>query len=678
MNMMQDIFSEQFVYSLGWTLLHSLWQGVLIGLLVSLAMVLLHKYTARIRYFINSLSLIVFAALALITFTTYYISYDAQQHDPAAVPQGAELSGTAYYFKAGMQESHHDDVSFSLLDRLAAYSQEHFPLFAMVWLFGVFAMMLRFAGGYALVRRYRHHRVRPVMGEWESRFRDLARRIQVNRNVKLLESALVRVPMAMGYLKPVVLLPLGALNGIPASQMEAILVHELAHIRRKDYLVNLLQSILEAIFFYHPVVWYLSRNVRIEREHICDDIAITITGNNMEFAKALTNIQEINLGSPALAAGLSGKNKHRLVNRIRRIISRPRIYSGFTEGFIAATIMLVSLLGLSAAAMITYPVSEPAQAPELEFTQAGITLPGIIHAPEEVAIPDTLDKKKAAEKEKKQQEQKQKALEQVKAHQKEVREAIQLQMEALKESMKAVDKEIEQYLESDEYKKAFEKIHDEREQYLEQMKQAMKAYKETLKDKFKVDHEVWTSPEIYFKEGEYRIIGDDTLEWTNEWSGKSFLEGDSLHELYLDQFSEHTDHLDELLELKEGQLFSIQENLAELEDLYIPYHEFEFEVPDIDIEYDFDLDHDLDHDQHFHRNWIMHSHPGGIIEEELLDDGLIERGREYIVVIEKKRMLINGEKQPRSIFKKYSRLIESMDESWLHDEDDEYRIHIRR
>ena len=395
MNALEQMFSEQFMYALGWTLLHSLWQGALIGLIVAVTIVLLHRYTARLRYFINSISLFALAALAVVTFFTSYATYRPDQ--PVRYDQG-DYGIYMAPDKALAEESSPAVESLSLsylVDETAAYCREHIPLFVMIWLLGMFAMMLRFLGGYALVRRYRSHRVKPVIGDWEQKFRELARRIKVNRNVRLLESALVRVPMAIGYLKPVVLLPLGALNGVPAQQMEAILVHELAHIRRRDYLMNIIQSLLEVIFFYHPVVWWLSKNIRIERENICDDIAITITGNTMEFAKALTNIQEINLGSPALAAGLSGKNKNRLVNRIRRLAGKPKIQSGFAEGFIAASMLLISLAGLSAAAMITYPSDIPEI--QLSFDESSSGLPWISYDPQAAVVPDTTDKKKQEE-----------------------------------------------------------------------------------------------------------------------------------------------------------------------------------------------------------------------------------------------------------------------------------------
>ncbi len=661
MNFLQEIFSEQFIYALGWTLLHSLWQGALIGLIIAVAMVFLHKYTAKLRYFINSMSLFVLAGLALVTFITSYTTYQSDQiQDPGMAFSGVYMEATQTV-NTNIQEIAKGVTFSSIMEDTAAYCREHIPLFVMIWLLGMFAMMLRFLGGYALVRRYKYHRVKPVMGEWERKFHDLAARIRVNKNVRLLESAMVRVPMAIGYLKPVVLLPLGALNGVPAQQMEAILVHELAHIRRRDYLVNLLQSVLEVIFFYHPVVWWLSQNIRIERENICDDIAITITGNTMEFAKALTNIQEMNLGSPALAAGLSGKNKNRLVNRIRRLAGKPKVKPGFAEGFIAASILLISLIGLSSAAMITYPAENSLPIP-LSFDESGSALPDFTYYQEPLALPDTTEKEKQKEEEA--------ALKQ----RQEVEIAVQAELEAMEAQMEAVEEQMEQLQASEAYQKAMQEVYKNQEVYTKQMQEAMEAYKEAIKDVNFEGHTHWTLPQIYLYNGKEHAFGGDSLVWTHNAPRNFYFHCDSLTDIHMDQWTDvhmnrwtdYFENYEELMILKKDELMELQEGLSEMED-WVNFEALQEIEP---LEYNFDFDHD------FHLNFEVPGRAKEIVTEELYEDGLIDHGRQYIVLIGKKQMLINGEKQSRTIFKKYSRLIDSMEEPWYFDEDDEFRILI--
>ena len=118
----------------------------------------------------------------------------------------------------------------------------------------------------------------------------LAARLGIRRPVRLLESARVQVPVVIGALRPVLLLPASALTGLAPAQVEAVLAHELAHIRRHDYPVNLLQSAAETLLFYHPGVWWLSARIRAEREHCCDDIAVRVCGDAVGYAEALTSI----------------------------------------------------------------------------------------------------------------------------------------------------------------------------------------------------------------------------------------------------------------------------------------------------------------------------------------------------------------------------------------------------
>lgn len=678
MSFLQDIFSEQFIYSLGWTLLHSLWQGVLIGLIISIAMIFLHKYSARLRYFINSIGLFAVAAFAVITFVASYTSYNPE---PGYIPEFAAITAESGIQISSSESPAEESMNLeALLNTIADYARDYFPLFTGIWILGMFAMMLRFLGGYALVRRYKHHRVKPVMGEWNRKFKELARSIGVNQKVRLLESALVRIPVAIGYFKPVVLIPLGALNGVPAMQMEAILVHELAHIRRRDYLVNMIQSLLEVVFFYHPVVWWLSGNIRIERENICDDIAITQTGNTMEFAKALTNIQEINLGSPALAAGLSGKNKNRLLNRIRRINGKPRVQSGFAEGFIAASILMISLIGLSAAAMISNPTNY--ELPNsLNFEEVGGILPDINYYRVATIAPDTTEKAKQAQQQHQEQLEDEKAIQEaMQAHQKEIQEAIELEMQALKEKMRALDEEIETYIESEEYQEAFQKAMQSREAYMEQMHAVMEAYREAMNEShIHYRGNSWSLPQMYFKDGKtYRYDGDSSV-W-HLYAPNYHCFGDSLHEVYIDTWSDNWEDAWKAYEnahvLHEGKLLEVYAELEEMDEL-MEVAELEA-LAEHDLHYDFDYEYDYDFDYDRGSNFFMPGSMERIVQEELYEDDLIERGREYIVLIGKKQMLINGEKQARSVFKKYRRLIDSMNDTWLFDDNEEVSIRIGR
>ncbi len=181
---------------------------------------------------------------------------------------------------------------------------------------------------------------RPAPPEWQQTLNRLSK-----RSVQLLISPLIQVPTVIGWLRPVVLFPVGALAGVPSEHIEALLAHELAHIRRHDYLINILQSIAEATLFYHPAVWWISRNIRTERENCCDDIAVAITGDPLTYAQALTNLESHRPAhlTPALAA-----NGGSLKQRIARLLGVTSHRTTGSGGIATALILLLATYGVLA------------------------------------------------------------------------------------------------------------------------------------------------------------------------------------------------------------------------------------------------------------------------------------------------------------------------------------------
>src|SRR5262249_23863350 len=162
----------------------------------------------------------------------------------------------------------------------------------------------RLIGSWVVAGGMRSTQVRPAPAEWETILTQLARHIGVSSPVRLLVSAVVQVPTVVGSMKPVILMPVGALTGLPVEQVEALLLHELAHIRRHDYLMNIVQGIAEALLFYHPAVWWVSSHIRSECELCCHDIAVSITGDVFNYASALAELESFRRShlSPAVAA----------------------------------------------------------------------------------------------------------------------------------------------------------------------------------------------------------------------------------------------------------------------------------------------------------------------------------------------------------------------------------------
>jgi hypothetical protein len=221
------------------------------------------------------------------------------------------------------------------VNRLAESFDRSLPWVLAIWFTGTTLLLCRLNIGLIVARRMKSIATQPVAIELQSAFLDLSRRLGVIRPVSLMNSAIVQVPTVIGWLRPAVLLPLGCLTGLSAIQIEAIFAHELAHIRRHDYLVSVFQSIVYAVLFYHPAVWWVSRQVRREREDSCDDLAVKISGDPLAYAKALSFLEERRGSLPAVALGANGGV---LAARIKRLLGckQPPAYS--SHGFSPKTL----------------------------------------------------------------------------------------------------------------------------------------------------------------------------------------------------------------------------------------------------------------------------------------------------------------------------------------------------
>jgi len=203
--------------------------------------------------------------------------------------------------------------------RAAAMLQPALPVIVCLWMLGVTILSLRNLVGWLGVNRLQHKSLTTVGGDCHARLTRLCTALKVTRPVKLVRSTLVAVPTVIGWLKPIILLPASALTGLDTLQLQAILAHELAHIRRCDYLVNIIQTIIETLGFHHPAVWWISATIRRERENCCDDIALSVCGDRLQYARTLASLEEMRQPQARLAVAASGSN---LFARIRRIITK--------------------------------------------------------------------------------------------------------------------------------------------------------------------------------------------------------------------------------------------------------------------------------------------------------------------------------------------------------------------
>ncbi|MCI0487131.1 MAG: M56 family metallopeptidase [Blastocatellia bacterium] len=352
MNGLESLMAQTGLEALGWALLHFLWQGALVAILLAVVMRLLRKHSANLRYVVACASLLFMMVLPVGTFWWMSRSIPSAPVESATVSAlevGRVATERVNSIEGGMRRASVDAKPQTWQQWLYERFEGLMPWFMFAWLVGVLAMSLKLMGGAVYVQRLKRKHTRPVDSRWQKVLNRLAERLRVMKPVRLVESSLVRAPMAIGWLRPVVLLPASALTGLTPRQLEAILAHELAHIRRHDYLINLFQTIIETLLFYHPAVWWVSRQVRIERENCCDDMAVAVCGDALVYARALTRVERLRRAAPQLAMAADGGS---LMNRINRIVGVQSPRSNRFAGLLAGVIAIMAVVAVVAGAQI--------------------------------------------------------------------------------------------------------------------------------------------------------------------------------------------------------------------------------------------------------------------------------------------------------------------------------------
>ncbi len=349
MTVLEDILSQEIIQKLGWTLVHFIWQAAVAALLLATLLKLLRKSTANLRYIIACMALGLIVLLPVITIQLVPVSvpHPAAHIEPVPAPtvlatEGMPAAETIIVEEPVQSESIVLVSADSWKQRTIEVFEPALPYIVSGWLVGVFGLSLWHLGGWAQLQRLKRRMVKQVDYMLGSKLKVLAEKLRVKQTVQLMESALVQIPTVVGWLRPVILLPASALTGLSSEQLEAILAHELAHIRRCDYLINILQTIVEILGFYHPAVWWVSHKIRAERENCCDDLAVSISGDRVCYARALTSMEEIRAGRGQLAVAAGGGN---LFRRIYRLLSKDSTEkTGFS--WIPATTAILLILAL--------------------------------------------------------------------------------------------------------------------------------------------------------------------------------------------------------------------------------------------------------------------------------------------------------------------------------------------
>ncbi|MGE5296548.1 MAG: M56 family metallopeptidase, partial [Solirubrobacterales bacterium] len=379
MPLLENLFSPGTIERLGWMLVHFLWQAIAVALLLGVLLRLLRRAGSNARYAAACGALALMLVLPLITMQFVEVSGPVAEAGPlpelaqmpivepllvTVVPAG-ELPPLGI---APPLENADVAVSVPLRERIIATVEPALPYIVLGWLAGVFGLSAWHLGGWTQLQRLKHRMARQADANLRATLQELATKLGIRRAVTLLESAIVEVPTVLGWLRPVILLPANVLTGLTPDQLRAILAHELAHIRRCDYLANILQTVVEILGFYHPAVWWVSSRIRIERENCCDDLAVHVCGDSLQYAKALTSLEEIRHSRSDLALAASGGS---LMARIARLLGRPVVDDrrfAWLPGLIA--LLLVVSVVIPAALAFAHPTQRVLEPPAEEAPTA--------------------------------------------------------------------------------------------------------------------------------------------------------------------------------------------------------------------------------------------------------------------------------------------------------------------
>ena len=334
------------VPALGHALLDFLWQGAIIGLLAALALHSLRHARPQARYAVACFALLACVLVPL-------VSLIAQ----LATTTSAPLYAGTFAPLPGIAEGLRTPSMLLGLTTSAVQLDALLPWIVASWAAGASVLSLRVSLGLMWIHRLRQSACSPIQATWQLRLDALAVHFDLRRRVALRLVDNLDSPVSAGWWRPIVLLPTALITRMPTYLIEALLAHELAHIRRHDYLVNLLQGAVEALLFYHPAVWWLSRRIRIERELVADDLAARVTGQPRRLAVALSELDRLASAAPAFPHthhALAAHGGH-LMSRIRQLLKPERRALGITA--------LLPLIGVAAIGTAFYAHARLADAP---------------------------------------------------------------------------------------------------------------------------------------------------------------------------------------------------------------------------------------------------------------------------------------------------------------------------
>ncbi|HEX2847327.1 MAG TPA: M56 family metallopeptidase [Chitinophagaceae bacterium] len=355
------VVPPQIARALSNTFIYSLWQGLVLAILAGGIILLTRKSTSRMRYNLLTASLALFLVVIVSTFI-YQLKQPVSKTGNPTIPQPVVSPLPDGRLTATPAASAGNTFFID-------YINEYANTIVLIWFLIVCARCLQLLTGLHGLHRLRHQSVSPVGKEWEEKLQILAAGIGIKQMVTAAESGLAKVPMVIGHLKPVILIPVGLITAMPPAEIEAILLHELAHIRRRDYLVNLLQNLVEIVFFFNPAVLWISSLMKAERENCCDDITVEQTNSKAAYIRALLSCQEYQLRASCFAMAL-GRRKN-LLGRVSRMVSSSNHSLSVLEKSLLTVCLVTAGLVLAAFSAKEEKIEQNIPAPKMSQTVIG-------------------------------------------------------------------------------------------------------------------------------------------------------------------------------------------------------------------------------------------------------------------------------------------------------------------
>lgn len=328
---MENLLKPEIISALGWTLVHSIWQGIILA--ISYFMLSKFLKSAQIKYQIGVGALLTQFALAICTF--YYV---VDFHHEIFING---VSGNVLQYFSGIKNT---PINLSIIDSIQVFLNTNLSLIVQIWMIGILIFFMKLVLDIYVVNRLKTKGLQDVDNITMTKFIQLKERLNMTQRIELFESNQAQSPIVIGNLKPFILLPVGLVTNLTINELEAILAHELAHIKRYDFLVNILQSVIEIMFFFNPAIWWISSQIREEREHCCDDFSVSITGNRMLLVNALAQVESFRVNHSLAMA--FGKKKMTLLSRVKRILGVKQPENQSIESIVIMVLISVICGGL--------------------------------------------------------------------------------------------------------------------------------------------------------------------------------------------------------------------------------------------------------------------------------------------------------------------------------------------